>query len=305
MFLIKPNKNVLIGCLCALGCEIIFGFSFLFTKDATATVSVFALLGWRFLVAFIAMTIFASAGLMKVKLKGKKLKPLFIVALLSPVIYYIGETFGIGFTTASESGTFLACIPVASLFASTLILKEKPTRMQIAGISVTLAGAIVTVFAVGSTASFSVIGYLMLCIAVVSYALYSVLVEKAVDYTGAEITYVMLAAGAVFFVIAAVAEALFKGSIASLVSLPFAEPGFLIAVLYLGIGCSVFAFFMSNVAISTIGVNRTASFIGVTTVVSIMAGILILHEPFTKLQIIGAIIIICGVYIANSKNPTH
>lgn len=50
-----------------------------------------------------------------------------------------------------------------------------------------------------------------------------------------------------------------------------------------------------------IGVNRTSSFIGVATVVSIITGAVILHETFTMYQIIGAIVIIIGVYVANAK----
>ena len=38
------------------------------------------------------------------------------------------------------------------------------------------------------------------------------------------------------------------------------ETTFLTAILYQGIGCSVIAFFMSNIAIANIGVNRTSSF---------------------------------------------
>ncbi|MCR4650462.1 MAG: methyltransferase domain-containing protein [Lachnospiraceae bacterium] len=64
--------------------------------------------------------------------------------------------------------------------------------------------------------------------------------------------------------------------------------GFLISVLYQGVRCSILAFFLSNHAIAKIGVNRTSSFIGVATVVSIVAGALLLKEPFTIWQVIGA-----------------
>lgn len=175
---LPSSKNIWIGCLSALGCEILFGLSYIFTKDATKAASVFALLGWRFLIAVIVMSICVAIGVVKIHLKEKSLKPLLIVALLSPVIYFIGETFGISMTTASESGAFLACIPIVSVVASTLILKRKPTRFQIVGILVTLVGVLITVFAVGTLASFSIGGYIMLSIAVVSYALYSVFVEK-------------------------------------------------------------------------------------------------------------------------------
>lgn len=263
-----------------------------------------SLLGWRFLIAFVIMTICVLTRIVKVDFKGKKPLPVLLVALFSPVIYFLGETVGINNTTASESGVFLACIPVVSLVASTLFLNKKPLKIQVIGIVITLIGVLVTVLAVGVSASLSVVGYLFLLIAVVSYALYSVFVEKANGFTGAEITYVMLIAGAAVFSILAIGESLTKGDFSTLLTLPIKDTNFLIAVLYQGIGCSVFAFFLSNMAIEKIGVNRTSSFIGVSTVVSILSGALILDESFSLYQIIGAVVIIIGIYVSNTRTTT-
>ena len=295
----------MIGSLCALGCEVLYGMSYVFTKQATLSASALSLLGWRFVLAFFVMSILVIIGVINVDLKGKSIKPLLLVALFSPVIYFIGETVGISNTTASESGVFLACIPVAALIASTLILKKKPSKLQIIGILITLAGVLVTVFAVGATSSFSIVGYAFLLMAVVSYALYCVFVDKADSYSGMEITYMMLAAGAIVFAVLALVEAFINRNIGHLLTLPFKETDFMIAVIYQGIGCSVFAFFLSNVAIAKIGVNRTSSFIGVATVVSIVAGVLLLHENLSIGQIIGAVVIIIGVYTANAKKPAQ
>ena len=68
-----------------------------------------------------------------------------------------------------------------------------------------------------------------------------------------------------------------------------------------GIGCSVAAFFLSNAAIAKIGVNKTSSFIGVSTIVSILAGALALGEPLSVGQIVGAAVIVAGVYTANAS----
>jgi len=48
-------------------------------------------------------------------------------------------------------------------------------------------------------------------------------------------------------------------------------------------------------------VNRTSSFTWVATVVSIIAGVMVLRENLSLWQIIGAVIIIVGVYTANAK----
>ncbi|MGN0313007.1 MAG: DMT family transporter [Lachnospiraceae bacterium] len=296
----SKQNNLITGCLCALGCETIFGLSYMFTKNATESVSAFALLGWRFFVAMVVMSLCVLVGFIKINLRGKDIKPLLLVALFSPCIYFIGETVGISHTTSSESGVFLACIPVVSILASALILKKEPSKMQILGILITLAGVTATVFAVGVTSSLSPVGYTFLLVAVISYALYSVFVEKAADYTGAEVTYIMLVAGAVVFVLLAVIEAAVKGNVGELLMLPVKDRAFLTAILYQGIGCSIVAFFLSNVAIAKIGVNRTSSFIGVSTVVSIIAGALLLKETFSIYQIVGALVIIAGVYTANA-----
>ena len=301
--MVSKNKNnkILIGCLCALGCETIFGLSYVFTKQATNVASEFAFLGWRFVIAAVFMSLCIVLGLFKVSFKGKRLRSLLVIALCNPAIYYIGETIGISHTTAAESGVILACIPVASLVASTLILREKPVRQQIIGILVTLIGVVITVFAAGMQSSLSVMGYLFLFIAVISYSLYSVYVEKAEDFTGAEITYIMMVSGAILFGILALAEGISTGTMVQLIVLPLHEKGFLVAILYGGICSSILGFILVNTAIALLGVNRTASFIGISTVVSIIAGVLLLGESFSMFQIAGAAVIIAGVYIANTK----
>lgn len=296
----KDNR-VLTGSLCALGCEVLYGLSYLFTKQTAETASPLALLGWRFVVALAAMSLCVALEFIPVRLKGRRLGPLLRVALFCPCLYFIGETVGIRETTVTESGVFLACVPALSLLASTVILKKKPTKRQIIGILVTFLGVMTTVVAVGLSSSLSPVGYAALMLAVVAYALYSVFVDLAADYTGAEITYVMLCSGAAFYGLLALGEAAAHGALSELLTLPARSGTFLAAVLYQGIGCSVAAFFLSNAAIAKIGVNKTSSFIGVSTIVSILAGALALGEPLSVGQIVGAAVIVAGVCTANAS----
>ena len=260
----KDNR-ALSGGLCALGCEVLYGLSYLFTKRTADAASALALLGWRFIVALAVMSLCVALGLVKIRLRGRRLWPLLRVALFCPCLYFIGETVGIRETTVTESGVFLACVPALSLLASAVILKKKPTRRQVVGISITFLGVMTTVIAVGISSSLSPMGYAALMLAVAAYALYSVFVDLASDYTGAEITYAMLLSGAAFYGLLALGEALF----------------------------------LSSAAIAKIVVNKTSSFIGVSTIVSILAGALALGEPLHIGQIVGAAVIVAGVYTAN------
>ena len=232
----RGTNKILIGYLCAIGTEIIFGMSYIFTKQGVNEASTFALLGWRFFTGFAIMSLCILAGIVKVNFRGKNFKNILAIALFSPVIYYICETFGISHTTASESGVFIATLPVVSFLASAVILHKKPTRSQLIGVLVTLGGVVVTVLAVDATASFSVVGYAFLLAGVTSYAIYSTLVERETQFSGVEITYIMLAAGAFVYTLIAIIEAITQDNLGFLVTLPFKNTAFLTAVLYQGIG---------------------------------------------------------------------
>lgn len=116
------------------------------------------------------------------------------------------------------------CFSDSLLFATK---KKKPSTVQITGILVTFIGVVITVIAAGVSSSLSISGYAALVIAVISYALYSVSVDKASDYSEMEITYAMLEFGALLFVLIAIAEAVISGSATALMLLPFKNRDFL------------------------------------------------------------------------------
>lgn len=289
------------GICCSIFCAVIFGFSYLFTKQITGMVTPVSLLGWRFMLAFAALNICVLAKLVKIDFKGKSLKPLLVIAVFQPVIYFTGETVGISLTSASESGTVIAIIPLATLACSFAILKEKPRKVQILGISITAAGISIIVLMKGMDATFNITGYFMLFMAVISYSLYTVYAQKATEFSGIEKTYIMIALGAVVFFAAAVAENTVRGSLTDFLMLPFTNTAFLIAIVYLGIGSSVMAFFCYNMAVEYIGSNSTASFVGISTIVTVISGVILLKEPFSLWQGLGTILVVAGVYTANIR----
>ena len=72
------------GILLALVASILFGMSFVATKYAGVFYSSAALLGWRFLIAFGAMKILSSVGVLDVDFKGKNVWKLVRLAILVP-----------------------------------------------------------------------------------------------------------------------------------------------------------------------------------------------------------------------------
>lgn len=295
----KLSKNMVLGYAAGLAAEFLYGISFLFTKEAIAQIDGLTMLAWRFILAFILMTILILLRVVKVDYRGKNVKALGFIGILYPLLYFIGETLGIANTTTAESGCIIAGYPILTLIASALIIHKKPKKNEVAGILITITGVVTCVLVQGATASFSPFGYAMIFMGITAYSISSVFVEKLTEFNSWEKTYAMLMMGAVSFSAMAVFQYARQKALPSFFLLPATNMDFLVSVLALGIGCSIVSVSCSNLAIATIGANKTATLVGISTVVTIVSGVIVLHEHFSLWQGMGALLILAGVYIAN------
>ena len=294
------EKNKYLGAIfIALFSEILFGLSFIFIKMCVSSISIFTLLSWRGLTAFAAMTVCALLGIIKIDLKGKNLRPLLLLSFFQPISYFVMETMGIRLTTASESGTILACVPIITMLFSTIFLKDKPTKRQVFFMMMSVTGAVIIGLLGGFQASSNVLGYLFIVGAMCSESAYAITSQKLKGFNSAEKTYAMVASGAVVFTGCALVEHGIKGTLVYYLTLPFTDSNFLICILYLSLGCSVIAFFCANYSISIIGATRRAAFAGLATVTAIIGGVFYLGESFTMMQAVAAVLIMAGAYGVN------
>ncbi len=291
----KATRAILVCILTSF----LFGLSFIFIRMCVTEVSVFSMLSWRHIVAIIAMTVCIKIGLLDVHLKGKDLKPLLFLSFFQPVMYYIFESIGVKLTTASESGIIVASIPIVTMIFSAIFLKDKPTKIQAVCIVITVAGAVIAAGVGGIQASSSVLGYICLMLAVFCDGVFSITTQKIQGFTSAEKTYVMCCCGTVVFTLCALIENMINGTIKQFITLPFTDSGFLICLLYLALGCNILAFLCMNYSISIIGATRRSAFAGLSTVITIVASVIILNESVSSLQIIAAVLILSGVTGAN------
>lgn len=298
------NSRTAIGIAAAVVTEVLYGLSFVFTKGAVDLVTPAALLAWRFVVALAVLGVLIAARVVRLTLTRRSVRPLLLLALFQPLLYYAAETLGVQRTTASESGIIVAIIPVGVLLASWLILGRRPSRAQVLGILVTFGGVVATVVAGGVRAGFDPLGYLLLLGAVASYSLYAVFAERDTATSGLDKTFAMVAVGALAFGAVAAGEAAAGGRLAELVTLPVSHPELLTSIGYLAVGSSVGAFFCQAVAIANLGSNRYSTFIGLSTLAALIAAGVVLGERLAPLQLVGGAVIMLGVYLANATTRT-
>lgn len=278
----------------------IFGFSFMFTRNSLDIMAPMQVLAFRFMAAALFLSCLRAFKIIKISFRGKRMAPLFALALVQPVIYFIFETYGINLTSSSEAGMMIALIPVLVTVLGAVFLKEKPSFLQGVFVLVSFSGVIFMVLSQGiSGARSSLFGIISLIGAVLCAAVYNILSRKlSFHFKPVEITYVMMCAGAVFFNILVLAQELIKGRISDYYK-PLLNFNSWIPILYLGILSSVAAFFMTNFMLSKLPAAQSSVFSNLTTVVSILAGVFIRGEAFLWYQAVGGTLILIGVWGTN------
>ncbi len=280
---------------------LIFGLSFLFSKQGLADLTPMILLSYRFGIAALILTILLLFGLIKVDFKGKPIKGVLLLSVFYPVMAFIFEANGLRFTTTSQAGIMVSLMPIFVSLLGVVILKEKPAAVQWGFILSSVIGVLITVvFAKSSGEEGSFFGILLLLISITGGSTQNVLSRKYSKYfTSVEITFVMIWLGAIVFNVIAVVQGLVRGNLTEMYQAPFRSASAMQAVVYLGALASVVAFFCMNYMLSKMKAANAAVFDNLATVISILAGVLWLHEALHWYQILGGVFIIAGVWGTN------
>lgn len=286
--------------LAGLSFSIIFGLSFMFTKEGLTVIQPFHLLAFRFAVAVIFMTLLKTLGLLKISFRGKNIQVLVFLSLFQPVIYFVCEIIGISKTTASEAGMMIALIPVVVAILSTIFLKEAPTRLQALFIGASVLGVFFIMYMTGNVAiGENLEGMFVLLGAVLAAGVFNILSRKlSLHFSSVEITYGMMWMGFISFGGVSLIQHTVSGNLGAFFE-PLRHPQALVSIFYLGLVSSVVGFFMMNYMLSKVEASRSAVFANLVTIVSIIAGVMILGDPFHWYHVVGGGLIIIGVWGTN------
>ncbi|MDK2785660.1 MAG: hypothetical protein PWQ80_339 [Thermotoga sp.] len=280
-----PLKVIIAGLLYST----IFGFSFLFTKNALDYVSPLTFLSLRFLVAFLSYLLLMVFGF--IRLQRKPYWKLWKLVLFQPVLYFLFETYGVQRINSSEAGMIIALIPVVVNVLAIFLLKEKGDLIHYLLVGMGFLGVSLIVGFNITPGSLS--GKIFMLLAVFSGAMYSVLSRRfSKEFSPNEITFFMMMTGAVFFTAFSVASGDFR---------PVFNFHVMIGALYLGVLSSTLAFFLLNYAIKRVSPIITTLFSNFTTVVSVIAGVVFRGERLGIQQIFGMVLIIVSIFISTFR----
>ena len=285
---------------------VIFGFSFMFSSIALSITSTMVLLCFRFTVAVITLTVVVAVNSLvgrirgkawfSFSLRGKPMGGLLLLGIVQPVLYLVFENSSIRYTSSAVTGTVLAVVPVICILADVFISRESVSKLQVVCAVACVAG--VALVETGGKTRISFLGFFCLLMTLVCDVGYYILSRRASrQFSPLEVTYVMFLMGMIVFVPAALIQG--RGQMAELFLPAIQSAPFWGSVVFLGAVSSVGAYGLLNYANATL-TNSEASLIGnIATVVSVLAGVLLLRDPFSPLQAIGVVVILIFVTLAN------
>lgn len=272
----------------------IWGFTFLASRVAQNYGTPFVLLFWRFALAFALMNLLCLTGRFHVHLHGRDLRPVLLAGLFEPVLYFPCEQYGLKLTSTSFSGVMIALIPLCSLIYGALFLHEKATRRQVLFSALSVAGVIVLAVYASGIGAGSVPGFFILLGTVFAGAGYMVASRACSDsFSAFERTYVTFLMGTVSFGVLSLLE--HRHDLSAVVQ-PMTHAPFVLAILFLSVVASVLSYIALNRALEVLPVARTAVLINLSTVVSVLTGVLILHEPFGWISAVASAAILVGIW---------
>lgn len=279
--------------LCAALGNMIWGFSFLFTKiglGIAPTPNV--MLAHRFLLSALFMAIPMLLGKEKISFKGKDWKPIAIL-LLMQTTYYFCETYGLMYTNSIVAGMVLAAVPVVAIGTGALFLREYPTRRQALFCLLPVVGVIIMTVAGQELGVVTPLGILLLLLTMLASAIYKTANRRAAtQFSAYERTFLILANSAVVFTIVGMVNV--NWSLREFAA-PLLSGKYLLSVCSLSLLCSIAANLLVNYAAGKMSVFKVSAFGALSTLCSTLAGVVFLHEPMNWSLLLGGVLILVGI----------
>lgn len=286
--------------IAAISYAFIIGLSFMFVKITLTVASPIDTLAHRFTFAFIGIVILMVFTKNKLTIKKYDVLKILPLAILYPIVFFTFQVLGLARISSSEAGIIQATIPIFTLALAGLLLKEKATRGQLVFISLSVLGVIYMLIMNGANATTgNVIGSGFILLSALAASLYNVFARRLTkQYSLLTLTYVMTLCGFVIFNGMALGNHLVNGTINEFFQ-PLTHVDFVIAILYLGLLSSLGTSYLSNYALSKLEASQMSVFSNFATLITILAGVLVLQEVFHLYHFIGGILIIIGVIGTN------
>lgn len=274
---------------------VFWGFSFVWTTIVFRYIGPLTTIFIRLVIssALLYIGLKLSQRLQSIRKGHRKL--FMLSALFNPFLYFIGESYGVKYSSPTISAVIIATIPVFSAIAASIYLLEKFNRINLVGLALSFAGVMVLILGPNFSLNTSPLGIACLFFAVLAAVVYALILKKLAGlYNAFTIVAMQNILGALYFlplVLLFERHYLFHLPVAADMWRP---------LLMLAVFASSLAFVFFTIGTRELGVSRTNVFSNFIPVFTALFAWLLVDEKITLAKIMGMLMVTTGVLLTQT-----
>ena len=244
------------------------------------------------------MTIFlvVTKNYMKIKKGDRKL--FLMLAVFEPFFYFLGESFGLTYVSATVCSVLISTIHVFATIGARLLFKERLKTINYAGIITSFIGVLVFILNRDGSISFNIKGLVLLLLAVLSAVGYNLTLSRLVGtYSPVYIVNVQNLIGAILFLpLFLILD--FKHFIYTPFTFGMFKP-----IIELSVFASCGAFILFAYSVRNMGITKANVFSNCIPVFTALFSFILMGDKLTAQNIAGMVIVIVGLFMAQMNGP--
>jgi drug/metabolite transporter (DMT)-like permease len=275
---------------------IFWAFSFIWFKMANENFQPITIVFLRLLIAVIFLTTYLTITKRFVKIRKSDYKLFLMMALFEPFIYFLGESFGLTYVSATVCSVLISTIPVFATIGAWIFFKEKLKVINYLGIVLSFIGVLVFIMNKDGSISYNLKGLALIFLAVFAAVGYNLTLSRLVDhYSPIYIVNVQNVIGAVLFLpLFAVID------LRSFFDISFDFKMF-IPVIMLAAFASCGAFILFAFSVRNLGLLKANVFTNSIPLFTAFFSFLLLGDKLTVQNLIGMIVVVAGLYMSQLR----
>ncbi|NCA75921.1 MAG: DMT family transporter [Alphaproteobacteria bacterium] len=223
----------------------------------------------------------------------KDFKLILLSSLFNPFLYFLGENYGLKYSTPTISAVIIATIPVFSPVVAYLTFREKLSRLNFVGIAVSFAGIVIMLIMKDFTLAADIRGIIFLFGAVLAALFYSVMLKKL---TGKYSALLLIAWQNLLGIFLFLPFFLIFEFDSVIHTIPTA--GIVGSFLLLSILASSVAFVFFAHSVKLLGISKANIYSNLIPVFTAFFSWILLSESITIRKILGILLVVGGVYLS-------
>ena len=249
---------------------------------------------YRFVIAYCCILAISHKRLWANNWKDELM--LMLSGLTGGTLYFIAENNALRISQASNVALLVCTTPIFTALLANWIFKEPLRKNMMIGSFIALIGVGLVVFSGSVILQINPLGDFLSIMAALMWAIYCLILKPLGNrYSTTFITRKVF----IYSILSVMVYFLFDPLMMDVEVLT--HPIVLLNLFFLGIVASMLCFIAWNAAVKVLGPSRTANYIYVQPMSTLILSSIILSEIITLTSLIGAVCIIGGVYLAEKE----